>query len=113
MNGSGTVRLQSVPGGGRKRKQFPLDQTLLRDRLVTAERAEMAYREPRRQNRPDHGRAPLATDHARVHPVYDAVLALIKAYDSNTAKLEGMRERGEKCKHQLSVKRRSRKQSSS
>ena len=70
----------------KKEKKVPAGSQPVEGSLRDRKRAKSAYREARRQYRPDHGRAPLAADYALLHPVYNAVLALIKAHDSNTAK---------------------------
>ena len=138
-----------------KEKSFPLDQSLLRDKFVTAKelkpetyaRKEAQLAEMQKLPRPltkiqarkesklteaIRGRAVRkeAQDalgievgkFVREHPWlldtpkcirYNAVISLVKAHDSNTAKAQAMAERGEKKKHKFKLKYRSRKQPSS
>jgi transposase len=106
-----------------RKEKFPLDQNLLRDRFVTANERNLprpltelqARREARLANNNIHiGEFLDAHPWLKTTPKcirYNAVISLIKAQDSNSAKAEAKRDRGEK-KHIFNLGFRSRKQPS-
>ena len=107
-----------------KKGKFPFDQNVLRDRFVTAKERSLprpltkiqSRRENRlRENDVNVGR--FLEEHPWLKNTpkcirYNALISLVKAHDSNTAKREAMKDRGEK-KHTFKLNYRSRKHPSS